>query len=79
MLRSRFVRAVLPVLVGASFSAVLAAPPAAVSPLGEEVRSLNGEALRLQSEARLEKSPVVQARAEKALERRQKAYSVRRY
>ena len=68
----------LPALVaGVSFAMVAAAapatPPATNSAATDDVRSLNGEALRLQSEARRSKASDVEARAGRSLERRNKA------
>jgi M6 family metalloprotease-like protein len=68
----------LPALVaGVSFAmAAASAPgtaPATAPAAGEDVRSLNGEALRLQSEARRSKSADVETRAGRSLERRNRA------
>jgi M6 family metalloprotease-like protein len=61
-------------LAGVLFIGALAAAPASVTTSGDEVRSLNGEALRLQSEARRSASPAaVEARAAQSLARRQKS------
>ena len=49
------------------------AAPAKTSSAGEEVRSLNGEALRLQSEARRAKTTTLDGRAARSFERRQKS------
>ncbi len=77
MLLSRIVR-VVPLLVAGAFittsqAAVPATVPAPIGPSSQEVRALNGEALRLQSEARRQKSQGVDGRAAQSLERRQKA------
>ncbi len=73
MLRSRIVRVVPLLVAGAFFTASHAAAPAPAGSSSQEVRALNGEALRLQSEARRQKSQAVDVRAAKSLERRQKA------
>jgi M6 family metalloprotease-like protein len=74
---SKILRALPALVAGVSFAlAAAAAPvnaPATGPTVGEDVRSLNGEALRLQSEARRSKAADVEARAGRALERRNRA------
>ena len=72
MLSKGIARSVAALLVGTLVIAAVPAAPANVSTAGEEVRSLNGEALRLQSEARRAKTTTLEGRAAKSLERRQK-------
>jgi len=72
MLSTGIARSVASLLVGTLFIAAVSAAPANVSTAGEEVRTLNGEALRLQSEARRAKTTTLDSRAAKSLEQRQK-------
>ena len=73
MLLPGIARSVASLLVGTLLIAAAQAAPATTSTAGEEVRSLNGEALRLQSEARRAKSTMLDSRAAKSLARRQKS------
>ena len=73
MLSTGIARSVASLLVGTLFIAAVQAAPATTSSAGEEVRSLNGEALRLQSEARRAKTTTLDGRAAKSFERRQKS------
>jgi len=69
--KDRSCRALL--IAGAFFTISHARRPGAAGSSSQEVRALNGEALRLQSESRRQKSQAVDLRAAKSLERRQKA------
>ncbi|NJD31904.1 MAG: hypothetical protein FIB04_08465 [Gammaproteobacteria bacterium] len=60
-------------LAGALLAATLYAAPAGVAPAGEDVRAMNGDVLRLQSEARRTKATDVGTRAAKSLAKRQMA------
>ncbi len=74
---SKLLRTLPALVAGVSFALAAAAAPViapATNPAAaEDVRSLNGEALRLQSEARRSKAADVEARAGRSLERRNRA------